>query len=122
MHYMKFEAFNFVLHSSFLTLDILMVWVHSRMEADYSYGASKPVYVIGLYVMMVVHVLILLVIGYQITKDGDKKTNKDSETRYTILAKKFTLWQYILLGLASGGYGYVSYIMYTEDHAEKFIL
>lgn len=41
MHYMKFEAFNWVFHSSYLTLDLLMLYVHWKMEHSV-YGVAKP--------------------------------------------------------------------------------
>lgn len=115
MHYMKFEAFNWILDSSFLSLDIMMLFIHYSMEGK-DYGVANPRFVVCTYVMIFAHVACLIVYSYHLSakhSDGDK---------YWVLPKKVTLWQYALLGIVFCCYVYVSVEVYSFSHTEKYIL
>ena len=91
MHYMKFEAYNWILHSSFLTLDVLMLYIHYSIKA--TQGKDKVAddrFVIGLYVMIVVHLCALIGYSYQLSHEHTK--DKDSDELYNILPTRMTWW------------------------------
>jgi len=115
MHYMKYEAFNWIFHSSFMCLDIQMLWVHYTMENS-AYGVAESQFVVGLFVMVVSHFLILIVYSYQL---ANEHRNDD---KFQILPKHFNWLQYVLLGLASVGYVVTSYLVYSYPKTEKYIL
>jgi len=115
MHYMKFEAFNWVFHSSFMVLDIQMLWVHLQME-DSVFGVAKTEFVVGLYIMIVSHLLILIVYSHQLANEHS------DEHKYNILPKHFNWLQYVLLGIASAGYVATSYLVYAYPKTEKYVL
>lgn len=115
MHYMKFEAFNWVLHSSFMSLDVLMIYVHFQM-VDADYGVAPNAFLYALFVMIATHLMVLIVFSYQLANEHRK------EDRFKILPKLVTGWQYALLALALCGYIFTSYVYYSYDHKEKYIL
>lgn len=83
MHYMKFEAFNWIFHSSFLTLDALALWVHYKGEYEIE-GIAPTEFVSAVYIMMGSHFLILIVYSYQMANEHTDKV------RLHIMPKKIT--------------------------------
>jgi len=65
MHYMKFEAFNWILQSSFLALDIQMLYIHYSLVGS-EYGVAGNRFVICLYVMIASHVAALAIYSYHL--------------------------------------------------------
>lgn len=116
MHYMKFEAFNWILHSSFLVLDVQMLYLHYALKAT----EADDQFVICLYVMIVVHIAALTGYSYQLCHEHTKE--EDNEDKYNILPTKVTWWQYALMAVAVSGYIYVSAVVYSYDHEQKSIL
>lgn len=116
MHYMKFEAFNWILHGSFMSLDCLMVYIHFSMT-DSIYGVSPAIFATALFVLIGVHLAVLIVFSYQLACEHK------NEDRFKILPKDVTWWQYFLMGLAACGYCFVSYVAYSiKKGDDKWIL
>jgi len=73
LHYMKFEAFNWILHSGFLSLDVLMLFIHYQMKGN-SYGSThEESFIIGLYVLCAIHCLVLFAYSYQLTTEHKRE-------------------------------------------------
>ena len=116
MHYMKFEAFNWILQGSFMTLDCLMVYIHFSMK-DSIYGVSPAIFAAALFVMIGTHLAVLIVFSYQL---ACKHKNED---RFKILPKHVDWWQYVLMGLAACGYIFTSCVAYSiKKGDDKWIL
>lgn len=116
MHYMKFEAFNWILHSSFLTMDVLMLVIHYQMKGSAQASKHEGNFIIGLYVLIAIHCLVLFAYSFQL------KTEHKKEVRFNILSKKVEWWEYASLAFAICGYIYVSIIAYSYPREENVLI